>query len=307
MADKKNKKGEYTKGKNKEEKPKVIETKRIEGEFPPSTQIIKVEQMDKPLATVDEAKAMWAQYQGLMNALIESKDIVRIQDKNHAKKTAINKIARFFGYSAEIVRAYKEDWIGPRGGKNFTWKVWVKAIAPNGRFRVAGAACSSTERRFAHIHHDVYATAETRAKKRAIEELAGMGELELVENGEEKESTITKETKKPGIKEVGVDPDRWEPIRKPNKFSKGIPANPNMEASKAQKDWITTALQKLNLDPETAIFLLDNRADKIVRRKKLEELEKGDAYDLIQAVKKGKEKFLELIEEVLEVMSPKDV
>jgi hypothetical protein len=200
MAKEKNKKGAYTNHKNQEKPVEVVEhIEEIPGDqlFPQTRYIQPIKEFDKPLVNVEEALDAWRQYQDLINALIKTNDIVVVNNVPKARKSGINKIARFFGYSVEIIRAYKEDL--PDGG--FVWRVWAKAIAPNGRFRVAGAACSSKERRFAHLEHDVLATAETRAKKRAIEELAGMGELELLEeeNGNEnnnKEIPIVEEEEK---------------------------------------------------------------------------------------------------------------
>ena len=195
---KKNQKGEYTNHKNAEAPVRIVERiEEIPGEqlFPQTQQIVPIKEFDKPLVNVEEAMEAWRQYQDLINALIKSNDIVVVNNVKKAKKSGINKIARFFGYSVEIIRAYKEEL--PDGG--FVWRVWAKAIAPNGRFRVAGAACSSKERKFAHLEHDVYSTAETRAKKRAIEELAGMGELELLE--EENEENIEPNEEIPIVEE----------------------------------------------------------------------------------------------------------
>lgn len=109
---------------------------------------------------------------------------MEIQGKKKAKRTGINKIARFFGVSVEVIRTKREDFVGPQGGRNFTWYVWAKAWLPNGQSRVDGAACASNERRFAHLENDVLTTAITRATKRAVENLVGMGELELMEDEE---------------------------------------------------------------------------------------------------------------------------
>lgn len=206
-----NRKGNYSNYKNQDPPVKIVE-ERIPAEqlFPQTTSITPVREFDRPLVKLEEAIEAWEQYQELINALIKTQDIVVVQGVKKAKKSGINKIARFFGYSCEIIRAYKEEFEGPQGGKHFVWRVWAKAIAPTGRFRVAGAACSSTERRFAHLEHDVLATAETRAKKRAIEELAGMGELELLEEEEEETTTQTKTNQKkseeiPIVEEIDLE------------------------------------------------------------------------------------------------------
>jgi len=180
--DKETKQKNYPEQKNERNSAKVIEKKTVsDQELPASKLIPKIREFDRPVVKLEEALEAWKQYHQLINALIKEGDIIDVRGVKKAKKSGINKIARFFGYSCEIVRASKEIITSAEGKKGFVWKVWAKAIAPNGRFRVAGAACSSFERTFAHLEHDVLATAETRAKKRAIEELAGMGDLELEE------------------------------------------------------------------------------------------------------------------------------
>ncbi len=299
--------------------------KITEEELPETKMMIKIDKMDMPLATVEEATAMWKQYQDLMAALMKESDIVEIQGKRRVKKSGVNKIARFFGYSCEIIRTKREDIVGPQGGKQFVWYAWVKAIAPNGRFRVEGAACSSTERRFAHLYHDVFAMAITRASNRAIQELAGMGELELdeedinsgqkkapednqsdkigqenevqenkwaIDDKEEKPKTLERQTANSDVKEVGINPDRWQPM---TKKTYGLPTNSKMEASPAQMNLISEALKRVGLVPEDVVFILNNRADGIVREKYLIDLDKGDAFDLIELIKQGKEALLGVI------------
>lgn len=268
-------KGNYTQSKNSESPVRVIEEKvPAEQIFPQSTSIVPVKEFDRPLVKLEEAIAAWDQYQDLINALIKTKDIVVVPIKDRygnvtgeqkkAKKVGINKIAKFFGYSTEIIRAYKEETTGPQGGKGFIWRVWARAIARNGQFRVAGAACSSTERRFAHLEHDVYATAETRAKKRAIEELAGMGELELMEEENEEPE---KKTYKP----------------KPNQeqgYKHSAVTRPELPATPKQKELINAMIDKLKNDYEIETQL----------EKPVEELNKGEAANLIQKLLvKGKE------------------
>jgi len=263
-----NKKGNYSNHKNKEPIVKVIE-ERIPSEqlFPQSQSIMPVREFDRPLVKLEEAIAAWEQYQGLINALIKANDIVVVNNVQKAKKSGINKIAKFFGYSCEIIRAYKENVTGPQGGRGFVWRVWARAIARNGQFRVAGAACSSAERRFAHLEHDVLATAETRAKKRAIEELAGMGELELIENEEETEEPKENRTYKP------------KPSEKQG-YKKSAVVNPKMSATPKQKELINVMIDKLTND-----YQIETTLDKPI-----EELNKGEAADLIRKLlTRGKE------------------
>lgn len=324
----KNRKGKYTNHENGKLPVEVIKPKEAQNIevndkelFPATRQIIKIDKMDMPLTTVEEATEMWQQYQKLINALIKQEDVVAIQGTLRIRKSGVNKIARFFGYNCEITRAYKEDCTGPQGGQYFIWRVWAKAIAPNGRFRVAGAACASNERRFAHLHHDVYATAETRAKKRAIEELAGMGEIELIESEaseapqknpkpvtpstrplkknetyDSKTNTITRDLGN-GIQEVGIDPHSWKPMYR---VTRGLPSDPNLPASQKQIDWIKDGLKKAGYDLEdeqTKIsFKLGRKPN--TRERWLGEFTKGDACDVIAGIQYGELEKLIKVETV---------
>ena len=162
----KNRKGEFTEKKNQELPVEVIEPTEAK-------EIVRITEVDRPLITAEQAKKDWQQYQELINALIKEEDVVPIEGKLTIKKSGLNKVARFFGYSCEIISAKKIEmsgiqtvWKFKKGGGRyiayqgppFVWKIWAKAIAPNGRFRVAGAACSSTERDFNHLENDVLTT-----------------------------------------------------------------------------------------------------------------------------------------------------
>lgn len=206
------KKQSFSEIKNKESL-KVIEDSEL---LPETTSIIPIKEFAKPLVTVEEAQRAFQQYQGLMGALMKESDIVEIQGKKKIKKTGINKIARFFGVSCEIIRTHKENNIGPQGGRNFTWYIWTKCWLPNGQSRVEGGACSSNERRFAHLEHDTLSLAITRSSKRCIENLCGMGEYEMFDEWEnnteqkpKKEETSSKE-----LMEDENDEETNEPILK---------------------------------------------------------------------------------------------
>ncbi len=130
----------------------------------------------RPIVKIDEALEAWREYQGLKEKLASDGDFVKIGSKAHPTKQFANKMSRFFGLSVEIVKAEKvtdED--------GFTWHIWARAIAPNGQHRDGDGHCSSKERNFTHLEHDVYATAVTRSKNRAILELVGFGEVSAEE------------------------------------------------------------------------------------------------------------------------------
>lgn len=352
MAEEKIKKKplKYSQKKNGEKPMKVIEEtpggKIIEKDelLPETTTMVPVKEFAKPLITAKEATQSFQQYQELINALIKQSDIVEIQGKQVIKKTGINKIARFFGVSTEIIRHHKEDKVGPKGGRAFIWYVWVKAWLPSGQSRVDGAACSSNERRFAHLEHDVLSMAITRATKRAIENLVGMGEYEAAEDiekqppatsrkatakatakapekepsKEEKPSWAVDDKENPEEKikyeeyEVGgkkymraikngkvfregIDPDEYKPMFKsrPVKYGgKGYPSNPTMDASDKQMSFIADKIKKTGIPPEDIMFILNNRVDGKPREIVLIDFDKGDACDVLEAIKRKKFKIV---------------
>ena len=274
-----------------ENPPKVVEAKVIEEKelLPENKEIIVVKEFAKPLITAEEATRAFSQYQELMSALMKESDIVEIQEKKKIKKTGINKIARFFGVSVEIIRHHKEEIIGPQGGKHFVWYVWTRATLPTGQSRVEGAACSSNERRFAHLENDVLTTAITRSSKRAIENLVGMGEYESFED----ENEISNE--------VEQKPKTYSP--KPNKeqgYKKSGVVNPNMPASPKQKELIRILIDKLRNDYEVETTL----------EKPIEILNKGEAADLINKLiargKEAKKMGIEIRKEIPIGEPPKD-
>jgi len=290
MANEKTKKKNFSQMAN-ENPPKVVEAKVIEEKelLPENKEIIVVKEFAKPLITAEEATRAFSQYQELMSALMKESDIVEIQEKKKIKKTGINKIARFFGVSVEIIRHHKEEIIGPQGGKHFVWYVWTRATLPTGQSRVEGAACSSNERRFAHLENDVLTTAITRSSKRAIENLVGMGEYESFED----ENEISNE--------VEQKPKTYSP--KPNKeqgYKKSGVVNPNMPASLKQKELIRILIDKLRNDYEVETTL----------EKPIEILNKGEAADLINKLiargKEAKKMGIEIRKEIPIGEPPKD-
>lgn len=131
----------------------------------------------KPVTDVKEAVKTWDEYQSLRDKLAGPGDFVDIQGKKHPCKQFANKLSRFFGLSVGIQRQWKEDL----PDTSFTWHIIAIAIGPNGQARQGDGHCNSKERGFAHIQHDVFATAVTRAKNRAILELVGFGECSAEE------------------------------------------------------------------------------------------------------------------------------
>jgi hypothetical protein len=126
-----------------------------------------------PAVSAEVMRKQMGLFQSLKASLLDkSRDVATIQGKPYVKRSGWRKLALAFNISDEILKEQKEE-----KGDDFEWRIWVKAWAPNGRSVVAVGACSSGERNFSHIEHDVYATAHTRAKNRALSDLIGSGEV----------------------------------------------------------------------------------------------------------------------------------
>jgi len=121
----------------------------------------------------EDMRAQMKLFQRMKASLLDkNNDISTIQGLPYIKRSGWRKFALAFNISDEIVKEERDEH-----GNDFTWRIRVKASAPNGRSVIGIGACSSEERNFAHVRHDVYATAHTRAKNRALSDLIGSGEV----------------------------------------------------------------------------------------------------------------------------------
>ena len=135
-----------------------------------------------PLALADVRRSM-IDYQHGVRAILDETDWQRWIDKDgreqsFVKRAGLRKIALWFGLDLEIVGepVVERD----EHGNPVRARVVARAVAPNGRHAEDVGACSITERRFSKPEHDLVATAATRALNRAVADLIGMGDQELV-------------------------------------------------------------------------------------------------------------------------------
>jgi hypothetical protein len=130
-----------------------------------------------PLVTPEEAAKQWALFEALKAKLLGDEDYQAIAGKRYIKRSGFRKIGVYFGISDRIIKEERTD----RDDGSFCWHIEVEATAPNGRSCVGVGACDSRERKFAHIEHDCYSTAHTRAKSRAISDLVAGGAVSAEE------------------------------------------------------------------------------------------------------------------------------
>ena len=130
-----------------------------------------------PLVSPEAAAAAWALYEELKAKLLVDDDYQAIAGKRYIKRSGFRKLAVYFGLSDSLLEQERVD----RDDKSFTWRIVTMVTAPNGRTSVGVGVCDSTERKFAHLEHDVYATAHTRAKSRAISDMVAGGAVSAEE------------------------------------------------------------------------------------------------------------------------------
>jgi hypothetical protein len=149
-----------------------------------------------PLVSPEKAAEQWALFEALKAKLLGDQDYQLIQGKRYIKRSGFRKIAVYFGISDRILKEERSE----RDDGSFTWRIAVEAYAPNGRACVGLGACDSRERKFAHLEHDVYSTAHTRAKSRAISDLVAGGAVSAEEVGE------TQDEHEPQLKNSSTQP-----------------------------------------------------------------------------------------------------
>jgi hypothetical protein len=134
----------------------------------------------------EQAKAAMELYQEISNALLTPDDVqdisTRKERRTFPKRSAFQKLANAYRVSTEIVSEqidYDDD------GKIVRARYRVRATHPDGRSTEGTGACAASEDRFktnaGKIDHDLPATAETRAKNRAISDLVAFGAVSAEE------------------------------------------------------------------------------------------------------------------------------
>lgn len=112
----------------------------------------------------------------IKDTLLDTKDIVKIKWKNYINKRWYRKLAIAFNISIKVIseaRIVKDDII--------LYDFTVRSTSPMWRYFESSASCSSNERDFNHLNHDVRATAQTRATNRSISDLIWLWEVSYEE------------------------------------------------------------------------------------------------------------------------------
>lgn len=141
----------------------------------------------KPVAQIKETLEVFRAFEDAKRTLLTKNDVQKIGPKGFIKKSGWRKISVFFGLSLQKLGEREIVSEGLR-----VYEMEYRAIAPGGQFHdgtgyaswseagPSGRAKKSPEEA-AKLEHDVRATAETRAKNRAISDLVGGGEVSAEE------------------------------------------------------------------------------------------------------------------------------
>lgn len=159
---------------------------------------------------LSEVEESYQSFKMVKSTLLDAQDISKINKKPHINKSGWRKIATAFGVSTNVTSKERsqEDGI-------VKWTIIARAEAPNGQAANGVGMCASNESNFTEKlsekkaekpespldgdivwvdgawrrvkppqelkEHDIFATAATRAKNRAISDLVGGGEVSVEE------------------------------------------------------------------------------------------------------------------------------
>lgn len=162
------------------EEVEVIDAVPEEATVAPQTDLVPVADNTAGVVslavTPEEFKNNWDQYTQFRDSIQTKDDVAEISGKPYLKKSYWRKVATAFNLTDQIIN---EERVQEDDG--FLYRIKVRATAPNGRSAEGVGMCDSRARKYAHPEHDVYATAHTRAKNRAISDLVGGGEVSYEE------------------------------------------------------------------------------------------------------------------------------
>jgi len=160
----------------------------------PTTEMVLVPV--QPLYTPEQAAEAWKIFLELKQKLLDKSDYQMIAGKQFIKKSGFRKLIVAFNLTDRILEQERVE----REDETFYWRMVVECEADNGRKCTGVGICDSAERNFAHVEHDVYATAHTRAKNRAISDMVAGGIVsaeEMANEPPERPKTERKTTKAP--------------------------------------------------------------------------------------------------------------
>lgn len=129
-----------------------------------------------PVITPDSAIGFIQERKIILKSILDQDDIQQIQGRDFKKKSYWRKLGEVYNVSLQLIKEWKEG-----DGQSFTYFFVYRAVMQNGIYADGTGACSNTEKGMKRSIHDTRATAETRAKNRAISDLLSFGEVSAEE------------------------------------------------------------------------------------------------------------------------------
>ena len=144
-----------------------------------SSELVPIEDIKKQMRYFEDVKAKLLAKDDMLTVTTTDKKTGVKTSKPYIKRSGWRKVALAFALSDRIVSEKKTE----RTDGSFVWHVVVEVYNQGGRTTTGSGACDTNERKaiepgksaWAHIEHDVYATAHTRAKNRAISDMVAGG------------------------------------------------------------------------------------------------------------------------------------
>ncbi len=140
---------------------------------------------------IDKAAQAFHKFDQFKKRILNAHDVVNIQGKLYLKRSAWSKWALVCNVSDRLVSYERVPIDGRDAEGGFYYRVvWEAFHQPTGRSSVGTGIVSSREKKsWAHEEHDIWATACTRARNRAISSLVGGGEVSAEEMTSDDTST----------------------------------------------------------------------------------------------------------------------
>jgi hypothetical protein len=140
------------------------------------------------------AKTIIDERRELLDNLLDSQtDVFMAGGQIFKKKSYWRKVLVALNISLQKIEEWKEaDKTG-----NITYFFTYRAILPTGQFADSTGACTQNEEHINRTIHDTRATAETRAKNRAISDLLAFGEVSAEEISQNRDTHYTEKVSSP--------------------------------------------------------------------------------------------------------------
>jgi hypothetical protein len=157
---------------------------------------------------IDTAAEAFQKFDQFKKRILTANDVVDIQGKLYLKKSAWTKWALVCNVSDRLVSYERVPAEGRDAEGGFYYRVvWEAFHQPTGRSSVGTGITSSREKKaWAHEEHDIFATACTRAKNRAVSNLVGGGEVSAEEMISEVDAKLTTTESEPAESTSDAEP-----------------------------------------------------------------------------------------------------